>query len=94
VRLDSKTSFKLAFSRREGVIEVSRACEIAHGETIEPFERAGTALAVDDDFNFQFAGVHPWRSIASVSVWSGSLLLFDARRIFMGPYLAFAECVP
>ena len=94
VRLDSKTSFKLALPRREGVIELSRAREIAHGETIEPFKRAGTVFAVDDDFNFQFAGVHPSRSIASVSVRSGSQLLFDLRRIIIRRSLAFAARVP
>src|SRR6267143_147510 len=68
LRLDAKASLEQTLSCRQRVVELGRAREIAHCETIEPFERAGPAFAADNDFDFQFTGVHPPRSITFVSL--------------------------
>src|ERR1700674_1455101 len=58
LRLDAKAGLKLALSGRKRVVELSRTREIAHGEAVEPFERAGPAFATNDDFDREFAGIH------------------------------------
>jgi hypothetical protein len=58
----------LAFSRRKCVVKLSRAGEIAHGEAIEPFERAGPAFAANDNFDRKFAGIHSGRKYSTSQV--------------------------
>ena len=69
--VDTKASFKQAFSGRKGVVEFGRAGEIAHGKAVEPIERAQAALAIDDDLDLEFAGVHstPKYSTGKVVTW-------------------------
>ena len=46
------------------IIKIGGICEIAHAETIQPFERTRLALVPDDDFDDEFLRVH-WLSITS-----------------------------
>ncbi len=50
--------FDAAIGDGEGVVEISRVCEIAHTELIEPIERAGLSFASDADINGELLGVH------------------------------------
>lgn len=57
-RIDLQAGFDLAFRDGQSVIEFGGASEIAHAEGVEPVERAGFTLAVDDRLDLQFLRVH------------------------------------
>ena len=94
LRLNAKASLKLALSRRKRVIELSRACEIAHREAIKPIERAGAALTTNNDFNFELARVHfgPKYSIGKAAAWITRECFLPAHLSVL--HLAFPAPVP
>lgn len=55
---EAKAGFEATVGEGKGVVEVGGVGEIAHGELIEPFERAGAALTADEDVDLEFLGVH------------------------------------
>jgi hypothetical protein len=48
--IDAQSGFKQAFSEGQGVVEFTRASEIAHAEGVQPFERNRFPFA----FNYNF----------------------------------------
>src|SRR5437667_11220630 len=57
-RCDAKTHFHSAFASRQRVVKLDRIREVAHAEVIEPFERARSWFAANDDVHFQLPLVH------------------------------------
>ncbi len=55
---EAETGFDLAIGDGKGVVKVSRVCEIAHAELIEPIERAGARFSANDYIDVEFLGVH------------------------------------
>ena len=55
---EAKAGFEAAIGGRECVVKVGGVGEIAHGELIEPFERARPPLAADQHIHLKFLGVH------------------------------------
>jgi hypothetical protein len=54
----AEAGFEAAVGERKGVVEIGGVGEIAHGKLIEPFERAGAALAEDQDVDLKFLRIH------------------------------------
>jgi hypothetical protein len=54
----AETGFQAAIGKGQGVVEIGGVREIAHRELIEPFERTGTTLPLDQYINLKFLGVH------------------------------------
>ena len=54
----AKARFESTVSDRKGVIKFRRVGEIAHAELIQPFERAGAALAANHYVHRKFLRVH------------------------------------
>lgn len=46
--MDLEAGFHLTVGNGQGVVELGRAGEVAHAESVQPIERAGFALAIDD----------------------------------------------
>lgn len=55
---EAKTCFEAAIGDGESVVKVGGVGEVAHGELVQPLYRAGATLAVDDDVDLEFLGVH------------------------------------
>ena len=60
-RVDPQAGLELTVRGRKRIVEFGRAGEIAHGEAIEPFERARTRFAILDNFDMKFAREHARR---------------------------------
>ncbi len=56
--LNAKTGLQSPFAGGKRVVKFSRTGEVPHAKAVEPFERAGPAVAADIDVNFEFARVH------------------------------------
>jgi hypothetical protein len=69
VRRKPETGFEAAIGDRESVVEVGRVGEVAHAKLVEPFERAGFALASDQHIDAEFLGVHR----EMITLWPRSL---------------------
>ena len=62
---EAEAGFQASVGDGESVVELGGVGEVAHAELIEPVERAGFALTVDEDIDLKFLGVHrlmitPW----------------------------------
>jgi hypothetical protein len=55
---EAKAGFDLAVAHWKGIVKIGGVGEVAHAELIEPIERAGAALAANQDVHFEFLGVH------------------------------------
>jgi hypothetical protein len=55
---EAEAGFQASVGDRESVVELGGVGEVAHAELIEPVERAGFALPVDEDIDLKFLGVH------------------------------------
>jgi len=53
-----EAGFEAAIGKRKGVVEIGGVGEIPHGELIEPFEGAGSALSANQDIDLKFLRVH------------------------------------
>ena len=58
IGLHAEAGFEAAFAGRQSVVKIGGICEIAHAETIQPFERTGLAFISDDEIDGEFLGVH------------------------------------
>lgn len=58
LRRQPEAGFHAAIGKGQGVVEVCGVSEVPHRELIEPFKRAGAALAADQHINLKFLGVH------------------------------------
>jgi hypothetical protein len=54
----AEAGFDLPIRHGQRVVKIGGIREIAHAELIEPTERAGAALAANDDMYFEFLCVH------------------------------------
>lgn len=62
---EAEAGFQASVGDGESVVELGGVREVAHAELIEPVERAGFTLTVDEDIDLKFLGVHrvriaPW----------------------------------
>jgi len=55
---EAKAGFEASISDGQGVVKVGGVGEIAHGELIQPLERARPALAADQHIHLKFLRVH------------------------------------
>ena len=75
IGLHAKAGFEAAFTGRQGVVKIRGICEIAHAETIKPFERTRLAFISDDEIDGEFLRVHekeynlPARLRSSLEIW-------------------------
>src|SRR5580698_5918721 len=56
--IDGEACFQLAFGDGQGVVKFAGAGEIAHTESVEPFERDGFSFVANHSFGRQFLRVH------------------------------------
>ena len=54
----AETGLDLPIRHGQRVVKIRGIREIAHAELIEPIERAGAALAANDDIYFEFLCIH------------------------------------
>jgi hypothetical protein len=58
LRRQAEAGFDLAVGQWKRVVEIRGIRKIAHAKLIEPIQRAGAALAANDDIYFEFLRVH------------------------------------
>ena len=58
IGLHAKAGLEAAFAGGKGVVKIRGICEIAHAETVQPFERTGLAFISDDEIDGEFLRVH------------------------------------
>ena len=69
---EAEAGFNAAVGDGERVVEIGGVGEIAHAELVEPVERTGLFLAVDDDIDRELLRVHAsilalrWAQLARV----------------------------
>jgi hypothetical protein len=59
----AETRLKLPFADREGIVELRCTGEVAHRETIQPFERTGAPIIADQDLHPVGASIHSKASV-------------------------------
>ena len=67
-RSQAEAGFDLAIRQRKRVVKIRGIRKIAHAELIEPIQRAGAALAANDDIYDEFLCIHS----AIITSWRAS----------------------
>lgn len=58
IGLHAEAGFKAAFASGKSVVKIGGICEIAHAETVQPFEGTRLAFISDDEIDGEFLRVH------------------------------------
>jgi hypothetical protein len=82
------TNLHLTVGNRERVVEDAGVGEVAHGETVEPFQRAGKSAAVRFILNANLSGEHRFILITGVGEERKAVLRTADSRGRLSPHTA------